>query len=172
MIPYFDQLSKLYQELDEEEIEVVIDVLANAHRIFTFGNGGSASTASHFACDLSKRTGKQAICLNDSIALTTAWANDNGFGTIFVGQLHVFSPCAHDAVVGISCSGQSENVLKTIAYCNDYNVRTVGLTAKTGVLSRLAKYPIRIPNTLIERQEDIHLSICHYICIRLREVKR
>lgn len=168
MIDYFERLTQVYQELDEREIDKVVELLSKSSRIFTFGNGGSASTASHFACDLSKRVGKKAICLNDSISIMTAWANDEGYKTIFSGQLEILGPNNIDVAIGISCSGKSENVLKGIAYCNDHDIPTVGLTSNIGVLSRLAFYPIRVPLTMIERMEDVHLSICHLICVRLR----
>jgi D-sedoheptulose 7-phosphate isomerase len=133
------------------------------------GNGGSGSTASHYACDFNKGLsyGKSKrfrfICLNDNMPTLLAYANDEGYEEVFVEQLrNLLSP--RDIVIGISGSGNSPNILKAIAYANALGAATVGLTGfDGGELRRLARYGVNIPGDNMQVAEDLHLMLDHLI---------
>src|SRR3972149_926434 len=125
---YLADLTAVLNKIDKKEYEVLIDnltiALENEAHIFICGNGGSASTASHFACDINKGAsyGKEkrfkVICLSDNIPTIMAYANDVSYNDIFVEQLKNFLK-RDDLLIGISGSGNSENVLRAIGYCNE-----------------------------------------------------
>ena len=146
------------------------------------GDGGSASNASHFACDLGKGTLKRVydgkekrfrvISLTDNIVTITAFANDLSFEDIFVQQLHNLIDKG-DVVIGISGSGNSPNVIKAIRYAQTCGAKTIGfLGFKTGgKLSKLVDYEITVQDNHYGRIEDIHLALGHLITDNLAELK-
>ena len=121
---YIDVLQETLDRLPKSIIAQVIDILhharMNGKQIFIMGNGGSASTASHFVCDLAKNTRKvglphyRVIGLTDNMAIFSAYANDEGYENVFAQQLaNLIKP--DDIVIGISASGNSQNVLNAIS---------------------------------------------------------
>jgi len=170
---YLEDLKKTVALVNVNEIISVIDMLEkarnNKNTIFTMGNGGSASTASHFVNGLSQGAtveGKprfKAIALTDNIPNMLAYANDVGYEQIFVEQLKNLMDKG-DIVIGISGSGNSENVIKGIEYAKKNNITTVGMTGfDGGELRKIVDYSIHIPCSFMEMVEDIHLSITHLI---------
>jgi D-sedoheptulose 7-phosphate isomerase len=142
------------------------------------GNGGSASTASHFACDLGKNTviaGQprfRVLALTDNMAMFSAYANDNGYESVFAEQLaNLVNP--QDVVIAISASGNSPNVLKAIKLATQTGATTIGLTGfNGGHLGKLVDIEIRVPSSLIEQVEDVHLMLEHLIVTAIRERMR
>ena len=129
-----DQINclKMIREKNTEKIKNVFDVLKKCkekqNTIYILGNGGSASTASHFASDLLK-TGIlenenrfRVISLTDNTPVILAWGNDESFDNIFVQQLQNFVK-EEDVVIGISGSGNSKNVLNAIDFANKTNAK-------------------------------------------------
>src|SRR3972149_8977256 len=122
---YLASLRQTLSELSKAEIQRLVDLILSARaadkQIFVFGNGGSAATASHFACDLGKGTIDRekrrfrVISLCDQIPMMTAWANDANYSDIFIEQLRNLLN-EDDLVIGISRSGNSPNVLKALEY--------------------------------------------------------
>ncbi len=179
---YLQEIKKIL-DLMEENLLMEIDKLAtifkkareNRNTIFIMGNGGSASTASHFVGDLSKGTIVQgvgrfkAIALTDNVPNVLAWANDSSFGDIFVEQLkNLMEP--GDIVIGISGSGNSMNVIKAIDYANKNSGITIGLSGYDGgKLIKYAKENIHVPSFYIQRVEDIHIIIEHLLTSLIRE---
>jgi D-sedoheptulose 7-phosphate isomerase len=168
-------LDQLPQELIEEIIALVHKARTEKRQIFIMGNGGSASTASHFVCDLAKNTRHPAwpnyrvIGLTDNMALLSAYANDEGYENVFVQQIASFLE-PEDLVIGISTSGNSPNVVTAIEYANQRQATTIGFTGFTGgQLGSLAKIHLHVPSHCIEHVEDIHLILEHLICKVLRE---
>ncbi|MEW5936207.1 MAG: SIS domain-containing protein [Candidatus Thermoplasmatota archaeon] len=159
----------------EHLTEVLLDARARGATIFLMGNGGSASTASHFASDLAKGTISEgaprfrAISLADNIPQLLAWANDASYEDIFVEQLkNLLSP--GDVVIGISGSGNSPNVLKAVRYAKEQGATTIGLTGfKGGKLATLADLVYVVPLHYMQQIEDIHLLIEHMITSAIRE---
>ncbi len=151
-------------------IELFKDARANGRRIFVCGNGGSASTASHFACDMVKGASFQKphrfriMALTDQLPTITAYANDVGYDAVFVEQLKNFAE-AGDLFMGISGSGNSPNVLRAIEYANSIGCKTVALTGRDGgQLGPLAQINVRVAEPHMGRIEDGHMIVCHMIC--------
>lgn len=177
---YLTQLARTIQELPHEQIWTVIRVLEAAWRrgarIFIVGNGGSAATASHMANDLNKLTivpdqqRFKALALTDNVPLMTAWGNDAAYEQIFAEQLRNFIEPG-DVVLAISCSGNSPNVLHTIAVAREHAAITIGLTGATGGrLKPMVDHCIDVPSDHIGRQEDSHLILGHVIANTLRAI--
>ncbi|NUM44773.1 MAG: SIS domain-containing protein [Anaerolineales bacterium] len=176
---YFTDLKATLDQISEAVVEEIIALLHKARaekkQIFIMGNGGSASTASHFVCDLAKNTRHpnwpnfRVIGLADNMAILSAYANDEGYENVFVQQMASFIE-PDDIVIGISTSGNSPNVIKAIEYANEKQAITIGFTGFTaGKLGNLAKIHLHVPSHCIEHVEDIHLMLEHLICKVLRE---
>jgi D-sedoheptulose 7-phosphate isomerase len=162
------------QSIDVTKVEQVIDLFkdarANNRQIFICGNGGSASTASHFVCDMVKGASWQRpqrfriMALTDSLPTITAYSNDVSYDVIFLEQLKNFAR-PDDLVMGISGSGNSPNVLRAIEYANSIGCKTVALTGRDGgQLAPMAQVNVHVPNPHMGRIEDAHMIICHMIC--------
>ncbi len=172
---YIDRLKKTLDNLDIKEIEHFENILSIARdrgsNIFIMGNGGSAATASHYCCDFNKvasygyddKKRFRFICLSDNIATVMSYSNDVCYEDIFVEQLKNFVQ-PQDIVIGISSSGNSENVLRAITYANENNITTIGLTGcNGGKLKKLAKYSVNANIDDKQIAEDIHLILCHML---------
>jgi D-sedoheptulose 7-phosphate isomerase len=157
----------------------IVPVLLEARRagrtIYFFGNGGSASTASHFVCDIGKATIRgdgrrfKCIALVDSVESVTAWANDAEYSKVFSEQLRGLA-VPGDVAFGISGSGNSPNVLKAMELAKEMGLRTVGLTGMGGgKLKGLSEIPVVVPSNSMQHIEDVHLLICHLLTAYLRD---
>jgi D-sedoheptulose 7-phosphate isomerase len=168
-------LGNLLADLDCEAIARVGQILEDARRanrtIFILGNGGSASTASHFANDLGlgprHNGGKayRAISLADNVAFLTAAGNDIGYDLIFVEQLKTLMQPG-DVVIAISASGNSPNVVRAVEYAKKRGGVTIGLTGfDGGTLRKIASENIHIgtPHGDYAPVEDIHLILGHLV---------
>ncbi len=161
------------------QLRKVADIIRIArdegNTVFTFGNGGSGSTAVHFASDLMKTATRpdlkriRAISLNDNMPLTTAWANDSSYEHVFKEQLeNLMKP--GDVVIAISGSGNSKNVLLATEYARSNGGITIGLTGfDGGSLKSLASVLVVVPSNDMLRIEDTHLAICHLLVRLLRD---
>jgi len=166
-----DILTSLKQDSDtiEKIFTIIRDARQNKKSIFLFGNGGSASTASHFVCDLNKTSkvpgiiNASAFSLNDNIPHVSAIANDLGYDKIFEEQLKNFlSP--GDVVIAISGSGNSPNVLNAVRYAKNHDAIVIGLTGfDGGELKTLCDQALIIPSDKMFHIEDSHLVINHII---------
>jgi D-sedoheptulose 7-phosphate isomerase len=146
-----------------------------SHSIFVCGNGGSASTASHFTCDMVKGASHnrdsrfRIMALTDSLATLTAYSNDAGYDTVFVEQLKNFAK-AGDLVMCISGSGNSPNVLRAMEYANSIGCTTLALTGRDGgKLGPMAQLNIQVPVPHMGRIEDAHMIVCHMIAYHFME---
>lgn len=170
---YLEQTQRTLAQLPLEPISEAAKVLHRTWQaggtVFVMGNGGSASLASHFANDLNKTAivcGEKrlrSIALTDNVPLITAWANDSAYGEIFAQQLLNFV-CHRDLIIGISCSGNSQNVLKAIQLARAAGARTVGMSGGTvGKLESLVDLCIHVPADDIKQIEGLHSVIMHCI---------
>lgn len=176
---YIGSLQNTLGRLPVTKIDEVIDILHEARlqerQIFVMGNGGSASTASHFVCDLGKNTRHanwphfKVLGLADNMGSITAFGNDDGYDSVFVSQLEpLVRP--QDVVIGVSASGNSPNVLRAIAYANEVGATTIGLTGFSGGrLHDLVDVEIHVDSDCIEQVEDVHLALEHMMVKILRE---
>ncbi|MBN1180523.1 MAG: SIS domain-containing protein [Anaerolineae bacterium] len=176
---YLDQVSGVLAELSLPAIREVVDLLLSVNyvgsKVFTLGNGGSASTASHFACDLAKgtitpgRSRFRVLALTDPVPLMTAWINDTSYADVFAEQLLNLIDRG-DVVVAFSGSGNSPNVLRAVELARDVGGITVGFSGfGGGKLSDLVDVPVVVPCDCMEQIEDVHLVLCHLICTVLRQ---
>ncbi len=175
---YLSEMRGTLSKLPIDTIERVVNLLREARtqkkRVFLFGNGGSAATASHLACDLTKGAsinGKprlRAIALTDNVPLISAWANDSSYENIFAQQLQdQVEP--GDIVIGISGSGKSLNVLKAIKVAKSAGAITIGLAGfDGGDLKDIVDLCIVVPDNSIDQVEDVHLVLGHVITSCLR----
>ena len=182
---YLAELSNTLDKLPLYQIERLKDILLQAYReskqVFIMGNGGSAATASHFACDLAKgttignpymRERFKVITLTDNVPLLTAWANDTDYENIFVEKLKNLLR-EGDVVIAISGSGNSKNVLKAVEYAKTKAAITIGLTGfEGGKLKDMVQECLVVPSNSMERIEDVHLILEHLLCSYLRELLR
>lgn len=176
---YLNQLKDTLEQLPLDQIDRVITILHEARmrgrQIFIMGNGGSASTSSHFVCDLAKNTRHpgwpnfKVIGLADNMAIFSAYANDEGYENVFRNQLEsLLMP--GDVVIGISASGKSPNVLRAIELANNRDATTIGFTGfDGGDLASMVDVNLHVPSTSIEQVEDIHLVLEHLVTKVLRE---
>jgi D-sedoheptulose 7-phosphate isomerase len=167
------------EELSREKLEKAMQAVTQAYeqgrRIFILGNGGSASTSSHMACDLGKGTSvagrprARVISLTDNIALLSAWANDAGYEVVFAEQLaNLLEP--GDVVIGISASGNSPNVLRAIEYAREHGAVTIAFIGfGGGRLKALVDIELTVSSKNYGQVEDLHLSLNHILSQYLKE---
>ena|SRR5216684_13621 len=176
---YKNTLSRALDTIDLSNVVMAIEVLAEARAsgrtIFVCGNGGSASTASHFSADLAKGASFQhesrfrVHALTDSLPIITAYCNDVGYESIFVEQLKNLAG-ADDVLVAISASGNSPNVLRATEYANSIGCHTIALTGSDGgKLGAIAQLQIRVAEPHVGRIEDSHMAICHMVSFYFME---
>ncbi|MEV1023093.1 SIS domain-containing protein [Streptomyces sp. NPDC050264] len=143
-------------------------------RVYVMGNGGSASTAGHMACDLSKGIGRtrherlRVVALADNSSLFSAWINDNGSAQGFAGQLDTLLD-PQDVTVAVSVSGNSENVLAGLDTARELGAATIGLLGSDGgrALHRV-DVALHVPSWDYGVVETVHLGLVHAIANALR----
>lgn len=169
-----DALSALAPEDLSEAGRQLLDCYSRGATLYLVGNGGSAATASHFACDLSKGTRQpgvprfRAVALTDNVPLMTAWGNDASFDRIFAEQL---IPLVRpgDLLLAISASGSSPNVLEAVRSARESGAMTMAWTGPTGgAVAGLADTVIRVPAATIEQVEDAHMVLAHALTVFIR----
>ena len=170
---YLDELRELLEGFDTEAFEKIVNQILSAYadenRIFVMGNGGSAATASHLACDINKGCcfdldkKFKMICLNDNLPTLMALANDVSYDVVFVEQLkNFFKP--QDLVIGISGSGNSENVLQAIRYAKDNGGQTIGMSGYAGgKLAQLVDIAFIARCDDMQKIEDAHVIVAHML---------
>lgn len=167
-------MQEVLQRIDTREVGRFIATLIDARKrgatIFFIGNGGSASTASHFANDLSIGTQDyerpfRVVSLVDNVSILTAIANDFGYDEIFTRQLRVLGR-EGDVVVAISASGNSPNLIHALEHARTAGIKTVALTAfDGGRLRQLADDVVHVPTAPKEYgpAEDAHMVLDHLV---------
>ena len=185
---YTSGVSQVFSELSVATIEKIVNLLMKAYddenQIFTMGNGGHGSTASHFINDLVKHAivsdakdavvvkGKRfkAMCLCDSMATLTTWANDLGYENCFSEQLINWIK-KDDIVFGFSASGNSKNVLKAFKVAKDYGATTICFSGGSGGRAKeIVDISFIVPSDNYLFIEDVHLSVVHLLCEVVRAI--
>lgn len=189
---YFDAVGRVNSSFPREAVLKAVDILYDAWRrgstVFTMGNGGSASTATHFASDLAKFTivGNKprfkVYSLNDNTPLVSAWTNDSGFGSIFAEQMQPWL-AEGDVLVGFSVHGGSgtgeagpwsQNMVRAMALAKERRAKVIGLSGfDGGAMKQMADVCLVVPldteplaTPLIE---SYHVVLHHLICLALKE---
>lgn len=185
---YMTDVGSVAQAISHSDIDAVIEHLHEAWKreatVFIAGNGGSASTATHFAADLNKYTSSKAdhrfkaLCLNDNIPLVSALTNDDGWDNVFSYQLESFMR-EGDVLVGVSVHGGSggdnagewsQNLLKAARVAQEKKGTILGLVGfNGGVLRKIADASVLVPANSTPQVEGLHLVLTHLICARLKQ---
>ena len=176
---YLADLGNLLLKLDQEKIAQAIgwmrEARDNGKMIYICGNGGSASIASQMVVDIvkgasfKKKVRFKMLGLTDSIATITAYANDEGYETVFVEQLKNYAQPS-DILMAISGSGNSANVLNAVEYANEVGCKTIGYTTgEGGKLKDLVNLPLLVPSNHMGRREDCFFILTHILCYAFME---
>lgn len=180
---YIELEISILKMVDKSEINKAMNLLEEAREkgntVYTFGNGGSAATASHMENDFNKGISEKLEkkhrfqCINVNMATVMAIANDNGYEQIFIQQLenklHL-----NDVIIAISGSGNSENVIKAVEYAKSQGCRIIGMTGYSGGrLKELSDISLHVPVDNMQITEDVHIIFNHLmmcvLCSRLSE---
>lgn len=172
-IEYINQVRQAAALLPVDEIEAAYHLLAEAHRrdrsVYVCGNGGSAATASHLAVDLGKNTPNgpgprmRILSLTDNVPWLTALANDRGYEDCFSEQLRNYLR-PDDVVIGISASGNSDNVVRAFELARANNAHRLALVGfDGGHLDRLATHRIWVDSWDYGIVESMHLIVVHML---------
>ena len=168
---YLEEEIRVIKSLDMNVINDVMNVMENArisgHRIFICGNGGSAATASHFCCDFNKGVSEHQErkydleCLSDNVPTMMAVANDIGYEEIFRFPLKNKMK-AGDVFIGISGSGNSQNVVNAMEYAKSIGGTTIAIVGYSGgKLKEIADHCIHVNVHNMQIAEDVHMILDH-----------
>jgi D-sedoheptulose 7-phosphate isomerase len=175
---YLASLAATLAALEREPLQAAHGLLEQARSerrtIFVFGNGGSATTAAHVACDLGKNTrvagkpGLRVISLVSELGTLSAFANDEGYESVFAEPLRALAEPG-DVAIAISAGGSSPNVVRALEVARELGLSAIGLTGSHGGdLPTLVDACLRAPTDSIEQVEDVHLVINHVLTLLLR----
>jgi D-sedoheptulose 7-phosphate isomerase len=178
IVGYWDELAALAAAMNPtllgEAASLLLETQRRGRTVLFAGNGGSAATASHFACDLAKGTRDggpptfRAVALTDNVPLISAWANDSDYVRVFAEQVRGLAQPG-DLLVAISASGNSPNMVAAAEAARDAAARVLALTGRDGgKLAPLADIALRVPADRIEIVEDAHMAIGHSLCVAAR----
>ena len=173
---FLEETCRLLRQLDPEAIararDLLLDCYRRGGRVFTLGNGGSASTAQHFACDLAKFVippGQRPFdvrCLTDNVSLYTAWANDADRADVFVNLMRGLLQ-AEDVVLACSVhggTGFSADLVRAVRFANESGASTISLVGfDGGAMGRESTVSILVPVASTPQVEAIHLVIEHLL---------
>ena len=156
-------------------VPLIVRARTAGRTVFFFGNGGSASTASHFVTDITKVAARgpgrrtRCVSLNDNVPGMTALANDLDYARVFAEQLKVLAEPG-DVAVAISGSGNSPNVLEAVKVARTLGVATIGLTGMGGgKLKDLVDVAVVVPSNSMQHTEDSHVVLLHLLTAYLRD---
>jgi D-sedoheptulose 7-phosphate isomerase len=156
----------------DDAVFMITSVISEGKPLLVCGNGGSASDAMHITAELVGRFLKErkainCICLSSDVAVLTAWANDYSYSSVFARQVEAHGT-GGGALLGISTSGNSENVVRAFETARSIGVKTVGLTGEGGgKLAPLSDVLIDVPAKVTALVQQLHMCIYHYICERI-----
>ncbi|HHN63739.1 MAG TPA: SIS domain-containing protein [Nitrospirae bacterium] len=169
---------EFFEKYHDQIIEVsrlIAEAFDDGKKLLLFGNGGSATDASHIAAEFInrfklERPGLPAIALNTDMAVITSIANDYDYSEVFARQVKSLGQ-EGDIVIAISTSGTSRNILKAIDVCRKRGLITIGLTGKKGEkMASKCNYPFVVPSADTPRIQECHILLGHIICDMVEEI--
>jgi phosphoheptose isomerase len=176
---YADEMSRAAKTIEPEAFDraaaILLQAYARGGRMFSCGNGGSASIANHMQCDHVKgvRTTTdltpRVLSLSTNVELLTAIANDMGYENVFVYQLQSQSGPG-DVLVAVSSSGRSANIVRALTWARDHGLRTIAITGFDGGAARtVAEVSVHVECTNYGIIEDLHQTIMHALAQYIRQ---
>jgi len=159
--------------LDEAKLAAIVETLSlcinSSGTIWTAGNGGSASTASHLTCDLAKgvslarQSGVKSFCLNDNMSINTAWANDFSYEVALERQLEIYA-VPGDIFIAFSGSGESPNIINALNAAKRMGITSIAILGFGGGRAvDIADLSIVIRSNDMQVVENLHMVISHWI---------
>lgn len=150
------------------------DCLASGGTIYLMGNGGSAADAQHIAGEIvgrfaKERKGMAAVALSTDTSVLTSISNDYGFENVFRRQVEALVKKG-DAVVGISTSGSSENVIKACELARQIGALVIGFSGRGGKLAEIADVCLTVPEDFTPRIQEVHITAAHILCGLIEEI--
>lgn len=149
--------------------KIIIDALKNGNKILLCGNGGSAADAQHIAAELTgryktERRGLPGIALTTDTSALTAIGNDYGYDRVFDRQVEALANSG-DVLIGISTSGNSQNIINAFKIAKELGCKTIGLSGKSGgAMNDVCDINLVIPSDNTPRIQEMHILIGHTIC--------
>jgi len=176
---YAEEMSRAAKSIEPAMLERAAAILIEAYlrgaRMFSCGNGGSASIANHMQCDHVKgiRTATDlsphVLSLSTNVELLTAIANDTGYENVFVYQLQSQSEPG-DVLLAVSSSGRSPNIVRALTWARDQGLRTIAVTGFDGGAARaVAEVSVHVDCTNYGIVEDLHQAIMHALAQYIRQ---
>lgn len=162
------------EETMQQAIDACVDALKSEKPILVCGNGGSASDAMHIAGELvarflKERKGQNCICLSSNTAMITAWANDYDFASVFARQVEAYGR-EGAVIIGLSTSGNSENVMQAFIKAREMGMKTIGFTGQGGgKMASLCDVMLDAPSTNTPLVQQVHICLYHYLCEKIEE---
>ncbi len=160
-------------ETMEEDLEkasqIAVDTLKKGHKILLCGNGGSAADAQHIAAELtgrykSERRGLPGIALTTDTSALTAIGNDYGYNRVFDRQVEALANRG-DLLIGISTSGNSENIISALSLAKELGCSTIGFSGKEGgKMNDICDINLIVPSNNTPRIQEMHILFGHTIC--------
>ena len=175
---YFETEVQLFNRIPFDRVDAVVAQLERARtegrRIFVFGNGGSITTAAHFACDLGKGVAEpgrprfKVISIPDNLATLTAYANDMGYVSIFAESLIALAQPG-DIAFALTASGNSANVVRAVEAAEKQGLQTIAFTGfDGGLVKERVELTVHVPAHSMPMVEDVHMALTHAICEMLK----
>ena len=159
----------------EESANIMINCLKSGNKILVCGNGGSAADAQHIAGELvgrfqKERPGLPCIALTTDTSIITAWTNDYEFNSLFARQVEALGKPG-DVLIGISTSGNSQNIIQSFEKAKEMNIKCVSLLGKDGGKIKDINYikKIIVPGEITARIQESHMVIYHIWCQLIEE---
>lgn len=176
---YAEEMARAVKSVEPVMVEHAAAILTDAYlrgaRIFSCGNGGSASVANHMQCDHVKGIGTgtdlspHVLSLSANVELLTAIANDTGYENVFVHQVQAQSQSG-DVVLAVSSSGRSPNIVRVLTWAREHGLRTIAITGFDGGPARaIAEVSVHVDCTNYGIVEDLHQSIMHALAQYIRQ---
>jgi len=163
-----DRCIRDHMDLIIKGADLLTICLTTGHKVLIFGNGGSAADAQHIAAEFVNRFQIErhplaALALTTDASIITSIANDYHFDEIFAKQIQALGK-ADDVAIGISTSGNSENVIRAVHTARDMGIFTIGLTGRGGKLAECADLAFRVESDSTARIQETHITLSHILC--------
>ena len=169
----FNRILEIESDITEVG-DILCKTIVDSHKILICGNGGSAADSQHFAAEIvgrfqQERKAWPAIALTTDTSIMTAVANDYSYKNIFARQVEGIGQ-EGDVFIGISTSGNSENISVAVAESRAKGIRTIGLLGKDGgILKDEVDFPVIIPHAVTARIQEAHIFILHFWAEQIEE---